>query len=188
MFFYTRPGPLSVWPDWRPWNWAKKNKKIHKWPIVTNWIQCWVTNWCHRITLMADTQRSHYRSNVTSLSVTQRLTLTLTHYDPISLQHAHTHTHQNYWGTENLLIRSWQENLVKCDDVNAEDTDTPLTHFHLLNSHVLSIFPIIWVSYGTHLFLCYKPHITTWEHFNSADLLHPGGFNAQLMSITVKLM
>lgn len=57
--------------------------------------QCWVmqvTQWCHRSMLMADTQRSHYRGNVTSLSVTQRLTRS--QHDPISLQHMHTHKHK----------------------------------------------------------------------------------------------
>lgn len=89
-----------------------ETEQKNKWPIVTNWIQCWVTNWCHRIALMADTQRSHYRSNVTSLSVTQ--SLTHTRYDPISLQHAHIHTRE----TIERDTADWWENLLKCKNRN----------------------------------------------------------------------
>lgn len=53
--------------------------------------QSWVTNWCHRITLMADTQRNHYRSNVTSPSVTQ----SLTHTHSLRANRTAAHTHAN---------------------------------------------------------------------------------------------
>lgn len=58
-FLYIRNDLFSICSIRWPWNGAK-----NKWAIVPNWIQWWLTNWCHRNTLMADTQRSHYRSNV----------------------------------------------------------------------------------------------------------------------------
>lgn len=51
-FLYIRNDLFSVCRVRCPWNWAK----INKWAIVTNW--------CHRNTPMADTQRRHYRGSV----------------------------------------------------------------------------------------------------------------------------
>lgn len=87
-FLYIRNDLFSICSIRWPWNGAK-----NKWAIVPNWIQWWLTNWCHRNTLMADTQRSHYRSNVyVIISDSGPYTHTHIHCDSMSLQRAHTTT------------------------------------------------------------------------------------------------
>lgn len=85
-FLYIRNDLFSICSIRWPWNGAK-----NKWAIVPNWIQWWLTNWCHRNTLMAHREAT-IEAMFTSLSATLDLTHTHIHCDSMSLQRAHTTT------------------------------------------------------------------------------------------------